>query len=241
MDLGSTTFWVGLAQIIGVNIVLSGDNAVVIALAARALPLRQQRRAVFWGSGAAVALRVLLAIVAVELLQLPYLKFVGAALLLWIGIKLLLPEDDGGNDPDASSGAGLGTAIRTILTADLVMSLDNVIAVAAAAKGSLLLLIIGLAISIPLVVFGSTLLITLMQHYAFIITIGAALIGWVAGDMAVTDPLIEALVDTQASWLHLAGPLAGAVLVVGVGKWCRVAGRSARKQGAPDASSNRSV
>ena len=221
MELDSTIFWVGLAQIIGVNIVLSGDNAVVIALAARSLPPPQQEKAIFWGSAAAVVLRVILTVVAVELLRLPYLKLAGAALLLWIGIRLLLPEDDKEDNDGGSLGSGLGAAIRTILIADLVMSLDNVIAVAAAAKGSLLLLILGLGISIPLVIFGSTLLLVLMQRYAFIITLGAGLLGWVAGDMAITDPLIKTTVDAEFSWLHFAGPLLGAVLVVAAGRWRR--------------------
>jgi len=222
MDVDSTVFWIGLAQIIGVNIVLSGDNAVVIALAARSLPANQQKQAIFWGSAAAVAMRIVLTIVAVELLRLPYLKFGGAILLLWIGVKLLLPEEEG-DDGFGGSGSGLAAAIRTILIADLVMSLDNVIAVAAAAKGSLLLLILGLAISIPLVIFGSTLLLKLMQRYAFIITIGAALLGWVAGEMAISDPLVKEAVDAQLPWLHYAGPIAGALLVVAIGKWRRAA------------------
>ncbi|HLF24103.1 MAG TPA: TerC family protein, partial [Burkholderiales bacterium] len=226
MEIDPAIFWVGLAQIVGVNIVLSGDNAVVIALAARSLPRQQQRKAIFWGSAAAVALRVVLTIVAVELLRLPYLKLVGAALLLWIGIKLLLPEDDADDSDDGRFGSGLGAAIRTILIADLVMSLDNVIAVAAAAKGSLLLLILGLGISIPLVIFGSTLVLALMQRYAFIITIGAGLLGWVAGEMAISDPLVQEAVDTQAHWLHLAGPLIGAALVVAIGRWRRAVGQS---------------
>ena len=150
-------FWTGLLTIIWVNIILSGDNAVVIALAARSLPPHQQKKAVFWGAGAAVILRIVLTIVAVELLKFPYLKLVGGALLLWIAVKLLVPEDDQGDGIESS--ANLWSAIKTILIADLVMSLDNVIAVAAAAKGSLLLLILGLAISIPLVVLvvGSSL------------------------------------------------------------------------------------
>jgi YjbE family integral membrane protein len=226
MEIDPTIFWVGLAQIIGVNIVLSGDNAVVIALAARSLSRQQQKKAIFWGSAAAVVLRVILTVVAVELLRLPYLKLVGAALLLWIGIRLLLPEDGADENGGNTLSSGFGAAIRTILIADLVMSLDNVIAVAAAAKGSLLLLILGLGISIPLVVFGSTLLLLLMQRYAFVITIGAGLLGWVAGDMAITDPLVKATVDAQASWLHLAGPLIGAALVVAIGKWRRAAGRA---------------
>ena len=183
-ELATQAFWVGLAKIIGVNIVLSGDNAVVIALAARSLPPRQQKQAIFWGAGAAVILRIVLTIFAAKLLGLPWLKIVGSLLLFWIGIKLLVPEDDG-DGIDASDH--LLTAIKTILIADLVMSLDNVIAVAAAASGSMTLLILGLAISIPLVVFGATLLVKAMEKYPVIITVGAGLIGWVAGEMLITD------------------------------------------------------
>jgi len=150
VNLASPEFWIALLQIIGVNIVLSGDNAVVIALAARGLPAGQQKRAVAWGSGAAVVMRIVLTIVAVELLRMPYLKLVGAVLLLWIAVKLLIPGKESEGHGTASSS--LASAVRTILLADLVMSLDNVIAVAAAAKGSTVLLILGLAISIPLVV-----------------------------------------------------------------------------------------
>jgi len=177
-------FWVGLAKIIFVNIILSGDNAVVIALAARSLPAKQQKQAILWGAGAAVVLRILLTIFAVKMLALPWLKLVGSVLLFWIGIKLLVPEEDEANI-DASEH--LLTAIKTILIADLVMSLDNVIAVAAAASGSMTLLILGLAISIPLVVFGATLLVKLMDRYPIIITVGAGLIGWVAGEMLIAD------------------------------------------------------
>jgi len=224
VELDHTIFWVALAQIIGVNIVLSGDNAVVIALAARSLPARQQKQAIFWGSGAAVVLRILLTVLAVEMLRLPYLKIVGAALLLWIGVKLLVPEGEE-DDDDGYSGGNMMAAIRTILIADLVMSLDNVIAVAAAAKGSLLLLILGLGISIPLVIFGSTLLLRVMQRFPVVITIGAGLLGWVAGEMAVTDPLVQEGVNAQASWLHAAAPVAGAALVVMTGKWWAARGR----------------
>ncbi len=177
MNVASPEFWIALMQIIGVNIVLSGDNAVVIALAARGLPAEQQKKAIAWGSGAAVVMRIVLTIVAVELLRLPYLKLVGAGLLLWIAIQLLVPEDEGDGHGKATN-AGLGAAIKTILIADLVMSLDNVIAVAAAAKGNNTLLIIGLAISIPLVVFASKILLTLMERWPVIITLGAALLGW---------------------------------------------------------------
>ncbi len=187
-ELYTQAFWVGLLKIIGVNIVLSGDNAVVIALAARSLPAQQQKAAVLWGSGAAVLMRIVLTIFAVALLTLPWLKLVGSLLLFWIGIKLLIPEDEGEN---VSASDNLIAAIKTILIADLVMSIDNVIAVAAAAQGSYTLLILGLAISIPLVIFGSTLLLHLMERWPVIITIGGGLLGFVAGEMLVTDPALH--------------------------------------------------
>jgi YjbE family integral membrane protein len=187
-ELASQAFWIGLAKIIGVNIILSGDNAVVIALAARSLPKKQQTQAVIWGSGAAIIMRVILTLFAVALLQLPWLKLIGSLLLFWIGVKLLIPEDD---DKEIQASDKLISAIKTILIADLVMSLDNVIAVAAAAGGSVVLLILGLAISIPLVIFGATLLLKLMERFPVIITIGAGLIGWVAGEMLVADSALE--------------------------------------------------
>src|SRR5262245_22723987 len=183
-ELATQAFWVGLLKIIGVNIILSGDNAVVIALAARSLPAKQQKQAIIWGSLAAIVMRVILTIFAVALLQLQWLKLIGSLLLFWIGVKLLVPEDD---DEDIQASEQLLAAIKTILIADLVMSLDNVIAVAAAAGGSYLLLILGLGISIPLVIFGATLLLKLMERFPVIITIGAALIGWVAGEMLISD------------------------------------------------------
>jgi len=226
-QFATQVFWIGLLKIIGVNIILSGDNAVVIALAARSLPAKQQKAAVLWGSGAAVVMRIVLTIFAVALLTLPWLKLVGSLLLFWIGIKLLVPEEDEAN---VNASDNLVSAIKTILIADLVMSIDNVIAVAAAAQGSMTLLILGLAISIPLVVFGSTLLLHLMERWPVIITIGAGLLGFVAGEMLVTDPALK-------DWLAGAGAqfgedgrprvaglsleilcgLVGAVIVVGVG------------------------
>jgi YjbE family integral membrane protein len=217
MSFATPEFWIALMQIIGVNIVLSGDNAVVIALAARSLPPLQQKRAVAWGSGAAVVMRIGLTLLAVELLRLPYLKLVGAALLLWIALQLLLPEGGEGKDGHAAAG-GMAAAIKTILLADLVMSLDNVIAVAAAAKGSTTLLVIGLAISIPLVVFASTMLLKLMTRWPVIITLGAALLGWVAGEMAISDPAVKGWIDAQWPLLHYVAPIAGALGVVAAGK-----------------------
>lgn len=201
--------------IIGVNIVLSGDNAVVIALASRSLPADQRKKAIFWGSAAAIILRVILTVFAVKMLQLPWLKIVGALLLLWIGVKLLIPEDD---DANIAGHEHLGAAIKTILIADLVMSLDNVIAVAAAAKDNFLLLVLGLTISIPLIIFSSTILLKLMDRFPIIITIGAALLGFVAGDMLITDPATKFWVDQNAAWMQFVIPALAAASVVILGQ-----------------------
>lgn len=221
--LNDPLFWAGLGQITLINIVLSGDNAVVIALAARSLPAHQQKQAVMWGAGAAVVMRIILTIIAVELLKWPFLKIIGAILLFWIAVKLLIPEHD---DENVESSDNLMKAIKTILIADLVMSLDNVIGVAAAAKGNLTLLILGLAISIPLVIFGATILMKVMEKWPVIITIGAGLLGWVAGEMLMTDPFWVAWINANLSWLHVQiGKLefswvqvAGAAFVVLLGK-----------------------
>jgi len=217
MDIYDPVFWTALLQIIGVNIVLSGDNAVVIALAARSLQPKQQKLAIFWGSLAAIVLRILLTIFAVKLLTLPYLKLIGALLLLWIGVQLLVPEEE--HEEKFAAHSGLMAAIRTILIADLVMSLDNVIGVAAAAKGSMVLLILGLLISIPLVIFGSTMLLKIMERFPIIITIGGMLLGWVAGDMAATDPVVKDWVSANFSTLHEVAEVAGALIVLAIGKW----------------------
>ena len=209
-------FWIGLMKIIWINIILSGDNAVVIALAARTLPPEQQRKAILFGSGAAVVFRIVLTVVAVKLLALSYLQVIGGALLLWIGVQLLSGEDE--EEVEAKEQGGLMAAVRTILIADIVMSLDNVIAVAAAAKGSTTLLMIGLAISIPLVVFGSTLMIKLMERFPIIVTLGAALIGWVGGETIASDVALKEFADAN-SWFHLTCAAVGAMLVVALGKY----------------------
>jgi YjbE family integral membrane protein len=223
-EVQNAAFWTGLLTIIWVNIILSGDNAVVIALAARSLPPHQQKKAVAWGAGAAVVMRIGLTIVAVELLKWPYLKIIGGLLLFWIAISLLLPE---GGDENVDSSDNLFQAIKTILIADLVMSLDNVIAVAAAAKGSVLLLVLGLAISIPLVIFGATLLMKLMERFPIIITAGAGILGWVAGEMLVTDPALTEWIKVNMPWMHIHTPIGeiswaqilGVIIVIGIGKW----------------------
>jgi YjbE family integral membrane protein len=232
MEFGSPDFWVALMQIIGINIVLSGDNAVVIALACRSLPPEQQKKAIFWGSFAAIVMRVVLTVAAVELLKTPYLKIVGSVLLLWIGIKLLVPEDE--HEEGHGAHSNLRAAIKTILIADLVMSLDNVIAVAAAAKGSLLLLILGLLISIPLVIFGSALLLKVMERYPIIITLGGMILGYVAGEMVITDPALKDWVDANAAWLHYAAPAAGAALVLAIGKLLARRAHLAPQEHVPD-------
>jgi len=214
--LTSSFFWVTLAQIIMINIVLSGDNAVVIALASRSLPPRQQKQAILFGSFGAIILRIILTFFAVYLLGLPWLKIIGAILLFWIGIKMLIPEED---ETNLDGHEHLWAAIKTIIVADFVMSLDNVLGVAAAAKGNVALLVIGLAISIPLIIYGSTLILKLMTRFPIIITLGGGVLGWVAGEMMITDPVISSWVDTQAHWLHTVAPAFGALFVVAMGKW----------------------
>ena len=205
-------FWAALLEIIAVNIVLSGDNAVVIALACRSLPRRQQNIGVALGAGAAIVMRIAFTAVAVTLMTLPAVGVIGGVLLLWIGWKLLTEESAG--EDDIQAAGHLWGAVRTILIADAIMSLDNVIAVAAAAKGNTLLLVLGLVISVPLVVFGATLLLKLIGRFPVIVTLGAALIGFIAGEVIVADKLWENWVDTHAHWLHYAAPAAGAIAIV---------------------------
>ena len=217
MDLLLTTdFWAALGSIILANVLLSGDNAVVIAMAARGLPASQQNKAIVFGSGAAIVMRIVLTLIAVKMLGLPWLKLAGGLALLWIGAKLMSDEEEQ-HDQEAQT-IGIGAAVRTILLADLVMSLDNVLAVAAAARGNTLLLVIGLAVSIPLIVFGSTLILKVMERFPVIITAGAALLGWLAGEMMLTDPALHRwFAEVPASAVRVAG-IVGAVLVVIAGR-----------------------
>lgn len=224
-------FWLSLWKIMLVNIVLSGDNAVVIALASRNLPAHHQKKAVLYGSGAAILLRVVLTVFAVALLDTHYIKLAGSVLLLWIGVKLLVPEEEHGELEGSSNLMG---AVKTILIADFVMSLDNVIAVAGAAEtypaAKLELLIIGLALSIPLIIFGSAIILKLMDRFPIIITLGAALLGMVAGEMAVKDGAVAGWIDANAHWLHTVAPAAGAIGVVILGKF--LAGRKPAEEAA---------
>lgn len=220
MAVTDAQFWLALLQIIGINILLSGDNAVVIALAARNLPAKQQRIAVIGGTLGAVVMRIGFTVVVVYLMSIPYLKLVGSLLLFWIAVKLLIPEEgNGGEEGKFKAGSTITAAITTIMIADAVMSLDNVIGIAAAAKNDMALIVIGLAISIPLVVYGSTIVLKLMDRYPILITGGGALLGWVAGDIAVTDPAVEPYLASYPPVIHYAIAIAGAVFVVALGVW----------------------
>lgn len=206
---------VPLFSIIMINLLLSGDNALVIALACRALPKEQQKKAIFWGGAGAVGLRILLTLFAIILLQVPYLQFAGGLLLLWVAVKLMKGEHESHEDIKAAST--IWDAVKTILIADLVMSLDNVIAIAGVAKGHLGLLIIGLAISIPIILWGSRLIMSLMEKWPVIITAGAAFLGWTAGEMMTGDTKIEQLL-VPYTWAHWLIPLSLAIFVIVVGK-----------------------
>jgi len=225
MEIGTPEFWVAALQIVVINILLSGDNAVVIALACRNLPPQQRRWGVFWGAIGAIVLRVVLTFFAVSLLKLSYLKIIGGLLLLWIGIKLIAEEgDEGGHEMQASDK--LLAAIRTVVIADLVMSIDNVLGVAAAAKGSLVLLIFGLVVSVPLVIGGAQLIMRVIERFPVLIVAGGGLLGYVAGELIVEDSAIVDWVHAHARWLTWGAPLIGVAAVVGPAKWLQSRARS---------------
>lgn len=219
-ELMTATFWLAVGQIIMIDILLGGDNAVVIALACRNLPPKQRKLGIIYGTVGAIVLRVILIAFALALLTVPYLKLVGAVLLLWIGVKLLMPEGD--DDHNISSSDKLWSAVKTVIVADLVMSVDNVLAIAGAAQGAgeahqLPLVIFGLLVSIPIIVWGSTFVLKLMERFPFVITLGAMLLGWIAGQMAYTDPAIKDYLPASAAWSYGAA-VAGALLVLAMGK-----------------------
>jgi YjbE family integral membrane protein len=215
--LQSPQFWVDVFKIIMIDLLLSGDNAVVIALACRNLPEAQRRKGILYGVGGAIGLRVVLTFFAVGLLALPYLKLVGALLLLWIGVKLLLPEEEHGEGA-IKAETHLWGAVKTIIVADFVMSLDNVLGVAAVAHGNVWLLVFGLLVSIPMIAWSSQLVLKLIDRYPFIIYAGGALLGYVAGEMLVTEAALKPLVAAQ-HYLHWLVPALGAVLVLALGRW----------------------
>lgn len=229
MEFGSPQFWIAVLQIIAIDILLGGDNAVVIALACRNLPEKQRKLGIFWGVFGAIALRVAITIFAVALLAIPYLKIVGALLLFWIGLKLVVPQEEH-DEHNVDASASLMGAIKTIIVADFVMSLDNVIAVAAAAKDSMALIVFGLLVSIPIIVWCSQIILKLMERYPVIILFGGGLLGYIAGDMFVRDPVLKDWIDANLAWVrdyHVAG-FVSAIVVMGVGKM--LAARAARAE-----------
>lgn len=226
IDFGSAQFWIAVLQIIAIDIVLGGDNAVVIALACRRLPERQRNLGIMYGVAGAIGLRVILIFFALYLLAIPFLKVVGAALLVWIGVKMMMPEDgDGGHEIEASGS--LWGAVKTVIIADAVMSLDNVIAIAGAAKGSLGLVVFGLVVSVPIIVWGSKFVMKMMDRFPAVIVAGGALLGWIAGDMTVTDVALKDWMAANVPYAKWVGPALGALLVIGMGKAlaARVAGK----------------
>jgi YjbE family integral membrane protein len=227
VEWGQPQFWVAVVQIIVVNILLSGDNAVVIALACRNLTPKQRRQGIFWGVLGAIGLRIVLTFFAMSLLSNPYLKLIGGALLIWIGIKLIAEEDDAEHSVKASDR--LLAAVWTIIVADVVMSLDNVMGVAAAAKGSMPLIIFGLIISIPIVVLGSQIIMELIKRFPILIVAGGGLLGYIAGDMMIEDPAIVPWVAANAAGATWIAPVAGVAVVVIVGTWLTRAHRLTNK------------
>jgi len=229
VEFGSPQFWVAVLQIIAIDILLGGDNAVVIALACRNLPDKQRKLGIFWGVFGAIALRVGLTIFAVTLLSIPFLKIIGAILLFWIGLKLVMPQD-GGDEHNIDGSVSLMGAIKTIIVADFVMSLDNVIAVAAAAKDSIGLIVFGLLVSIPIIVWCSQIILKLMERFPVIILLGGGLLGYIAGDMFVRDPFLIEWIEANVPWIknyHVAGFVC-AIIVMAAGKI--IAHRAARAQ-----------
>jgi YjbE family integral membrane protein len=205
-----------LVQIIWINIILSGDNAVVIALACRGLPADKQRSGMVIGAGVAIGLRIVFTVAVAALLSTPFLKIIGGCLLLWIAVKLVKGEEEGGEGIAASDR--LFHAVKTIAIADMVMSLDNVLAIAAVAKDSVMLLMVGLAISIPLIIAGAALIMRLLTRFPILVWAGAGLLGWVAGEMLITDPwLVKTLGEKMVHSLELPTAAVGAALVIGIG------------------------
>ncbi len=212
--LSTSAFWISVGQIILIDILLGGDNAVVIALACRKLPAEQRKKGIFWGVTGAIVLRIILIFFALQLLALPFLKLAGGLMLFWIGAQLMQGGDD---DHDVAGATSLFGAIKTIIVADAVMSVDNVIAVAGAARGDIVLVAFGILVSIPIIVWGSQLVLKLMDRYPFVITIGAALLGWIGGEMIIGDQVMKSIVPEVSALLKYSCAVAGALLVVGLG------------------------
>jgi YjbE family integral membrane protein len=220
MDLFEGFSWVGLLQIIGIDIILSGDNALVIALACRSLPPQQRKLGIWLGTGAAIVLRIAFAAAIVYLLMVPLLKLAGSLLLVWIAIKLLIPEEQAvGHGADGPASGSLWNAVKTVVIADAVMSFDNVISVAAAAKGSVPLLALGIAIAIPLMVIGAQMMLWLLDRFPWLMVAGSGLLGWIAGELAISDPIVADALGHPGPLVHYGVAAATALLVILVGLW----------------------
>lgn len=218
-----TSLLLKIAEIMWINVLLSGDNAVVIALACRGLPEDKRKTGILLGAGAAIALRIVFTLVVVQLLALPYVKLVSGVLLFWIAIKLIIDDDA---HAKVETSATIWKAVRTIAIADAIMSLDNVVAIAAVAQGSMMLIIIGLLISIPLIIFGSTMVLALINRFPAIVWLGSAMLGWVAAELLLSDPWIMQLLGDM---FHKAEPwagAAGAVVTVAIA-WLATRGKPA--------------
>ena len=220
LEFFQTLSWAAVFQIILIDILLGGDNAVIIALACRNLAPKQRMQGIIWGTAGAIILRVILIFFAMQLLQIPFLKVVGALLLVWIGVKLLIPEDDAHSNIDG--GGSIVSAIKTIIIADFVMSLDNVIAIAGAAQNAnpdhqLGLVIFGLVVSVPIIVWGSTLVLKLIDKFPLVVTLGAGLLGWIAGGMLVTDVYVVNNFGVQPTSVKIVAEVIGALFVMGLG------------------------
>jgi len=232
LEFFQTLHWGAILQIIMIDILLGGDNAVIIALACRNLAPKQRMQGILWGTAGAIGLRVVLIAFALVLLDIPFLKLVGGLLLFWIGIKLLLPDQD--EHGNVTSGTSIWSAVKTILIADLVMSLDNVIAIAGAAQNThpdhqLYYVIFGLIVSVPIIIWGSTLVLKLIDRFPLVVTFGAGLLGWIAGGMIVTDVFVVDQIGQVSAVVKIAAEVIGAVFVIGLGKW--LASRRTSKQG----------
>ncbi|MBV7486107.1 TerC family protein [Bordetella sp. BOR01] len=237
LEFLQTLSWAAVFQIILIDILLGGDNAVVIALACRNLPPKQRMQGILWGTAGAIGLRVLLIAFALTLLTIPYLKIVGALLLLWVGVKLLIPEEDAHGN--IKGGVSIWAAVKTIIVADFVMSLDNVIAIAGAAQMAdpshqIGLVIFGLVVSVPIIIWGSTLVLKLIDRFPMVVTFGAALLGWIAGGMLVTDVIVVERFGEVSGMTKIAAEVLGALLVVGLGRW--FAARKKAATAAPEVS-----
>jgi YjbE family integral membrane protein len=223
--IGEVEFWAAVVKLIWINILLSGDNAMVIAMACRGLPRRQRAWGMIFGAGVAVLLRIVFTGVVASLMTLPYLKIAGGLALFYIAAKLLVPDDP--DDGETGAAEHLWRAVRIVAVADIIMSLDNVIAIAAAAGGNMALLVLGLAVSIPLIVGGAALIMALLDRFPLLVWAGAALLGWIAGEVVATDPVVTGyLVHAYGAWVsqmvEYTFATAGAVLVlVGGGLWRR--------------------